>query len=94
MNTKTKLIVSAVLLVLVGLPTTLFVLQNAGRVTGLSLNAGLFAVELAQPVAVPALMGITFAVGLLAGVLLTVALRRRAPAAPVPIGGGHSDPWT
>ena len=94
MNIKNKLIVSAVLLVLAGLPTALFAIQNASRVTGLSLNAGLFAFELADPVAVPALMGITFGVGLLAGVIVTLVLRRRTPAAPLPIGGGQSDPWT
>lgn len=93
-NIKIKLIVAAVLLLLGGLPTALFAIQNAGRVTGLSLNTGLFAFELAEPMAVPALMGITFAAGLLAGVIVTLVVRNRIRAAPLPIGGTQSDPWT
>ena len=99
MNTKAKLIVAVVVLLLTGAPTALFWIQNAGRETGLSLNAGLFAVELANPVGIPALMAVTLGVGVLMGLVLAMLMRRRSPA-PLPLGGSavgasaQNDPWT
>ncbi|MED5372295.1 MAG: hypothetical protein VX899_14845 [Myxococcota bacterium] len=95
MNTKAKLIFAAVTLLLVGTPTALFWLQNASRVTGLSLNLGFFATQLAQPVSVPVLMAVTLAVGLLMGLILGALFRRRGPADLPPIPSSASqDPWT
>jgi hypothetical protein len=55
----------------------LFVLQNAGRTTQLSLDLYVAAWQLSQPVSVPALVGVGFGVGAVAGIVLTIPLRGR-----------------
>jgi uncharacterized integral membrane protein len=48
----------------------LFAVQNSSRVTQLSLDLGMAAWQLTQPVSVPALMGICIGGGFLLGVAL------------------------
>lgn len=57
----------AVLLIALG---ALFSLQNSARTTQLSLDLGFAAWQLEQPVSIPLLIGISFAVGVLVGGLL------------------------
>lgn len=60
----------------------LFWVQNMGRTTQLSLDFGLFAWQLAEPIAITNLVGVAFAAGLACGMLpfATLSLRssRRA----------------
>ena len=48
---------------------TLFVIQNGERTVDLSLDLGFWAAHLKEPVAVPVLMGITLAAGMVLGAL-------------------------
>ncbi|MCB9759308.1 MAG: DUF1049 domain-containing protein [Alphaproteobacteria bacterium] len=67
MSSMWKWIAALVVLLLVTFPVVLFVLQNLGRTSQLSLNMGFAAWELQQPMPVPALLGIAFGAGLLLG---------------------------
>lgn len=60
----------------------LFAVQNSARTTQLSLDLGVVAWQLQQPVPVPALLGIAFGLGLVAG-FLPLALRSFRLAARV-----------
>jgi hypothetical protein len=61
--------------------TSLFVIQNGERTVDLSLDFGIWAAHLKEPVEVPVLMGITLAVGIVLGALPLASwgmrLRRR-----------------
>ena len=54
----------AFLVLLAGLVGTAFVMQNMSRTTQLSLDLGLVAMQLGDPLPIPALIGISFAAGL------------------------------
>jgi len=54
---------------LLGFVGFLFVVQNSARDTQLSLDLGVAAWQLAQPLSVPALIGLCFGAGFVLGVL-------------------------
>jgi uncharacterized integral membrane protein len=60
----------------------LFVLQNSARTTQLSLDLGLYAFKLKQPVPITVLMGIVFGAGTLFGAIPMTrwAFRQRSSA--------------
>ena len=60
----------------------LFIVQNSARTTQLSLDLGLYAFKLQQPLAITALMGITFLAGVLFGAIPMTrwAFRQRTAA--------------
>ena len=97
---KTKL-VAVVLLILAafGGLVFLFINQNSHRTTQLSFSDpsfGLFAHQLAEPVTIPALMGICFGAGLLFGCVLMaargLAVRRRVRSLEQQIALNPSNP--
>lgn len=79
-----RYLVTAFSLLVVGVlgVLALFWVQNMGRTTQLSLDFGLFAWQLSEPIAITNLVGLAFTAGLVCGVLpfatLTVKSRRRA----------------
>lgn len=62
-------IVILVLALAIGGVGALFAVQNSARVTQLSLDLGVAAWQLEQPVSIPALIAICFGAGLLVGAL-------------------------
>jgi uncharacterized integral membrane protein len=60
----------ALVVLLLGSVAALFVLQNAARTTELSLNLGFAAWQLAEPLPIPALIGVSFGAGFLLATLL------------------------
>jgi uncharacterized integral membrane protein len=88
----------ALLVLLTGAVITLFVVQNASRTTQLSLNLGFAAWQLAEPLPVPALIGVAFGLGfLLASVLfgaraITAGRRTRRLEQEAALNGERS-PW-
>ncbi len=76
----------------------LFYLQNSLRVTELSLNLGVVAFQLQQPMAVPLLLVIAFGSGLVFGLILAMIGGRpsSSPAsrASGASGGAGGDLWT
>lgn len=62
--------------------SVLFVIQNSGRATQLSLDLGLYAFKLKQPVSITVLMGAVFGAGVLVGAVPMTrwAFRQRAAA--------------
>lgn len=83
----------------VALVTTLFVIQNGERTVDLSLDLGFWAAHLKEPVAVPVLMGITLAAGMVLGALPVASwgmrLRRklRHPDPQPPEDEASPDEW-
>lgn len=61
--------VAGILLVVLAALGALFVVQNSSRTTQLSLDLGIAAWQLEQPVTIPALIGISFGVGVVTGLL-------------------------
>lgn len=79
----------------------LFWIQNSARRVMLSLNLGFTKLVLAEPLPVPALMSLCFAVGLLAGMVLVVipwvraGRRARRDRQRAALGGDEAQqqPW-
>lgn len=59
----------ALVVALLGFTGFLFVVQNSGRTTQLSLDLGVAAWQLSDPVSVPALIGTCFGAGFILGLL-------------------------
>lgn len=79
-------------------PAVLFVVQNRTRTSGLSLNLGFAAFELAQPLPVPVLMLISLGMGLMVGAawsaLRSFGGRRRVSRYErEPVTSGPTDTW-
>jgi uncharacterized integral membrane protein len=73
-NARTLLVLLIVLAVGLG---ALFAVQNSSRTTQLSLDLGVAAWQLQEPVQVPALIGVCFGAGVLVGVVgMTVRVAR------------------
>ena len=77
---------------------TLFVVQNLARTTQVSLNLGFAAWQLAEPVPVPALIGISFAAGfvlsaILFGIRAVTAGRRVRRLEQEAALNGERSPW-
>ena len=72
MNARMVAVILALVVVLLGgVATWLFWVQNSARRVMLSLNLGLFKLELAEAVPVPVLMSLCILGGLALGLLLT-----------------------
>lgn len=85
MSKQTPLILSAIVGLLVVAAGALFAVQNSSRTTQLSFDLGVAAWQLAEPVSVPILIGITLGVGFVlgmatVGVLSALRSRRRTNA--------------
>ncbi len=61
------LVVTLTGILLVGGTGLLFVIQNSSRTTQLSLDLGFKAAQLAEPVSIPALMGVCLGLGVVIG---------------------------
>lgn len=72
MNGRLILILGA-LVAVVAFVAWLFIVQNSQRTTGLSLDLYFAAWQLQRPIAVPALLGITFGSGFALGAILFLA---------------------
>ena len=90
-----------VIVALIGTLATMFYLQNSLSLVDLSLNLGFSAWKLATPAPLPALLYISFGVGLLlGGGVLGFAWRRAVARADdmerrlARLGGTASDPWS
>jgi uncharacterized integral membrane protein len=94
-----RLIIVLVLVVIVVGLILLFVVQNSARTTQLSLDLGFAAWKLDTPVQVTLLIGVSFLVGFLGGVVLFVPrlLRQgrqvRSLERQVTLGGDASSEW-
>ncbi len=87
--------------VLTFLMSALFVVQNMGRTTQLSIDFGVAAFQLPQPVEVPVLMGVCLLVGIVCGAVAFIPGRmaankkaRRLEQQLALGGDGSDDGWT
>lgn len=94
-------VVSALALSVLG-TGALFWIQNSSRTTQLSLDLGIAAWQLSEPVSVPALIAVSFGIGLLVGGLMFAvpsqrnarkARRLEAELALSGAGAGERDGW-
>lgn len=76
MGRNTWLLVLALVALVVGVGV-LFTIQNGGRMTQLSLDLGLYAWQLKEPVPIPLLIGLCFGSGFALGVLVMVTRTAR-----------------
>ena len=96
---RTMRLLSLTVLVAAAVTITLFVVQNGERTVDLSLDLGFWAAHLKEPVAVPVLMGITLAAGMVLGALPVASwgmrLRRklRQPEPKASESAPSTDEW-
>jgi hypothetical protein len=102
MNARLVLVL-VLLIALVAFVAWLFIVQNSARTTQLSLDLGFAAWQLQRPIAIPALLGISFGSGFALGALLFLGrssaasrklktLERRAALGETSFGSSYASP--